>query len=76
MSVGGGKPYRMRFPPFDVTKAAIDEIGRHGSIRIDLVALGCSGTAYVFDVADESGADEGFGCEGARLVVSAAALAD
>jgi len=75
MSVVVGKPYRMRFPPFDVTEAAIAEIGRHGSVRIDLAALGCSGTAYVFDAAQESGADEGFGCEGARLVVSAAALA-
>lgn len=75
MSVAVGKPYRMRFPPFDVTKAAIDEIGRHGSVRIDLAALGCSGTAYVIDVADEAAADEGFGCEGARLVVSPAALA-
>ena len=74
MSVVVGKPYRMRFPPFEVTEAAIAEIGRHGSVRIDLAALGCSGTAYVFDVAEEDGADEGFGCEGARLVVSAAAL--
>ena len=63
LSVGVGKPYRMRFPPFEVTEAAIDEIGRHGSVRIDLAALGCSGTAYVIDVADEGAADEGFGCE-------------
>jgi hypothetical protein len=49
----------MRFPPFEVTEAAIDEIGRHGSVRIDLAALGCSGTAYVIEVADEGAAASG-----------------
>jgi iron-sulfur cluster assembly accessory protein len=65
----------MRLPPFEVTQAAVNEIARHGSVRIDLAALGCCGTAYVFDVAEKGDADEAYGCEGARLVVSAKALA-
>jgi iron-sulfur cluster assembly accessory protein len=64
----------MRFPPFAVTAAAIDELGRRGSIRVDLIESGCCGTAYSFEVERDTGGDEEFGCEGARLVVSPAAM--
>lgn len=43
-------------------------------MRIDLVDGGCCGTAYDFAVHPVTSTDEVFGCEGAWLVVSRAAM--
>lgn len=65
----------MNLPPFRVTDAAIDEIDRAGgSIRLDLEPGGCCGVAYSFTASPPHTDDAIFGCEGARLAVSAAAL--
>jgi iron-sulfur cluster assembly accessory protein len=65
----------MGLPPFRVTEAAIDEIVRAGgAIRLDLERGGCCGTAYRFTAASPLADYAVFGCEGAQLAVSPAAL--
>ncbi|HZB51606.1 MAG TPA: iron-sulfur cluster assembly accessory protein [Mycobacteriales bacterium] len=62
----------MRFPPFTVTRPAIDQIEVVGGcVRVDLEPGGCSGRAYAWALADARPGDEVYGCEGAWLVVSA-----
>jgi iron-sulfur cluster assembly accessory protein len=72
----GGRWYTsvMRLPPFQVTNAAIDELGRHGCVRVDVADRGCCGTAYVYDTELPAEGDEVYGCDGAWLVVSRLAL--
>lgn len=68
-----------RYPPFTVTPTAIrkiEDVG--GSVRIDLVdggCGGCGGTAYDVTAHPATSADQVFGCDGAWLVVSFAAMA-
>jgi iron-sulfur cluster assembly accessory protein len=65
----------MRLPPFRVTQAAIDELDRAGGcVRLDLEVGGCCGTAYRFTASAPLAADAVFGCHGAQLAVSPAAL--
>lgn len=65
----------MKLPPFRVTEAAVTEIDRAGGcVRLDLEAGGCCGTAYRFSAAAAFADDAVFGCDGARLAVSPAAL--
>lgn len=66
------------FPPFTVTRAAIDQLtALGGAVRIDLEDGGCCGTTYVFDQADPAAPDAAdgtvYGCPGAWLIVSDAA---
>ena len=62
------------YPPFDVTEAAIDKItSLGGEVRLDLSAGGCCGTTYVFEQTAQPD-DLLFGCPGAVLAVSPAAL--
>ena len=64
-----------RFPPFVVTPAAVAQIEAvGGSVRVDVAAGGCCGRAYEFNAGPAGGDDEGFGCPGAVLAVSPAAL--
>jgi iron-sulfur cluster assembly accessory protein len=65
----------MRFPPFEVTPAAVNELARQGCVRLLLVASGCCGTAYAFSAESPGADDDVYGCDGARLAVSPAALA-
>jgi iron-sulfur cluster assembly accessory protein len=65
----------MELPPFRVTGTAIAQIETVGVVRIDLVDGGCCGTAYDVGTGPAQDGDCSFGCEGARLVVSAAAVA-
>jgi iron-sulfur cluster assembly accessory protein len=65
----------MKLPPFRVTEAAIEELDRAGGcVRLGLEAGGCCGTAYRFTASPPLARDRVFGCDGARLVVSPAAL--
>lgn len=62
------------FPPFTVTRTAIDEIvALGGAVRVDAEDGGCCGTAYVFTQLDEcvplDDGDARYGCPGAWLVV-------
>ena len=62
-------------PPFEVTEAAIDKLsGLDGGVRLDLEAGGCCGWTYVFEQAPPQRDDAVFGCPGAVLAVSTAAL--
>lgn len=64
-----------RLPPFRVTQAAIDQIVCvGGAVRIDVQAGGCSGQTWVFTQDAPRPTDEAFGCPGAVLAVSAAAV--
>jgi iron-sulfur cluster assembly accessory protein len=64
----------MRLPPFRVTRPAIDTIEAvGGTVRVDLEPGGCSGHAYSWTLAPPRDDDAVYGCEGAWLVVSAAA---
>lgn len=72
-------PDGITLPPFTVTPAAIDEIAAlGGAVRVDLDQGGCCGTAYAFTLADAaditSDGTMSYGCEGARLLVSAEAV--
>lgn len=65
-----------RLPPFQITRAAIDQISSvGGTVRIDIEEGGCCGKAWVFSQRKPAPADHVFGCPGAVLAVSAAALA-
>lgn len=66
------------FPPFTVTRAAIDQIEvLGGAVRIDVKPGGCCGSTYTFDLVTDddhlAADDERFGCPGAWLVVGAEA---
>lgn len=68
------------FPPFTVTRTAIDELSAlGGAVRVDLEDGGCCGTAYVFNQVDsaapEAAGGTAYGCPGAWLIVSDAAAA-
>lgn len=62
------------FPPFQVTRAAIDEIERlGGALRIELEEGGCCGLTYTYaklptDYTLAPG-DQQYGCPGAWLIV-------
>lgn len=63
------------FPPFTVTRAAIDQLtALGGAVRVDLEDGGCCGTTYVFDQVDPAAPDAAggttYGCPGAWLIVS------
>lgn len=64
------------FPPFQVSLAAIAQIETvGGSVRIDVAPGGCCGQKYVFTASEATAAeDEFFGCPGAALILSPAAL--
>jgi iron-sulfur cluster assembly accessory protein len=63
------------FPPFRVSLAAVAQIEAvGGTVRIDVGPGGCCGTAYEVSAGPAAGADARFGCPGAELFVSAAAL--
>ena len=64
----------MELPPFSVTRPAIDTIEAvGGTVRVDLEPGGCSGHAYSWTLGPPRDDDAVYGCEGAWLVVSAAA---
>lgn len=64
-----------RFPPFEVTRSAINELEAvGGSVRVCLVPGGCCGTGWWFEAALPGPDDEQYGCEGAWLAVDEAAL--
>lgn len=73
------QPDDTRFPPFAVTRAAIEQIeSLGGAVRIDVVDGGCCGQTYDFSTADgggPAGDDTAYGCPGAWLVVGARAAA-
>lgn len=60
------------FPPFTVTRAAIEQLtALGGAVRIDIEDGGCCGTTYVFNQVDpESASGTAYGCPGAWLIVS------
>ena len=65
-------------PPFQVTRAAIDQIETlGGSVRIDIEDGGCCGSTYTFvQLAADYTPDPGehrFGCPGAWLIVGSKA---
>lgn len=63
------------FPPFGVTAAAVEQIEAvGGTVRVDVEPGGCCGSTYVFSAGPAAVADVGFGCPGAVLAVSPAAL--
>lgn len=65
----------MRLPPFRVTDAAISELERAGGcVRLDLESGGCCGLTYAFNTSAPRARDALFGCVGAQLAVSPAAL--
>lgn len=65
-----------RLPPFPVTRAAIDQISKvGGTVRIDVEDGGCCGRTWVFNQREPASSDQVFGCPGAVLAVSEAALA-
>ena len=75
-----GEEQPTAFPPFDVTRAAIDAFeSLGGAVRIDLEDGGCCGTAYAFSLVDpdegEREAEHRYGCPGAWLFVTEAAAA-
>lgn len=58
-----------------VTAAAVAQIEAvGGSVRVDVVDGGCCGRTYEFTTGPPGHGDEGFGCPGAVLAVSAPAL--
>lgn len=66
------------FPPFTVTKAAVEAIvALGGAVRLDLEEGGCCGTTYSFALADPDVMPEPdetrYGCPGAWLVIGAEA---
>ena len=64
-----------RFPPFGVTPAAVAQIEAvGGTVRVDVADGGCCGRTYEFTPGPAGDGDEGFGCPGAVLAVSATAL--
>lgn len=77
-SVGGGWYHRVMetsFPPFGVSAAAVEQIEAvGGSVRVDIEAGGCCGSAYVFTAEPAAESDHAFGCPGAVLAVSRSAL--
>lgn len=63
------------YPPFVVTSAAVEQIEVvGGSVRVDVEAGGCSGSTYVFNAGPAGRSDLSYGCPGAVLAVSRAAL--
>ncbi len=64
-----------RLPPFSVTEAAIEQLVTvGGAVRVDIEPGGCSGQAWVFAQELPGEGDEAYGCPGAVLAVSPAAL--
>lgn len=64
-----------RQPPFPVTRAAIEEItALGGTVRVDVESGGCCGRTWVFSQGAPRDSDWVYGCPGAVLAVSAAAL--
>lgn len=66
-------------PPFTVTAAAVAEISRlPGNVLIDVTSGGCCGRSYAFRLLDDAheapSGSQRFGCEGAWLHVTPAAL--
>lgn len=62
-------------PPFRVTPAAVAEIEAvGGAVRLDVADGGCCGSTYVFTPDPPGPSDARFGCPGAVLSVSEAAL--
>ncbi len=65
-----------RLPPFQVSRTAVDQISTvGGTVRIDIEDGGCCGSTWVFSQGEAASSDQVFGCPGALLAVSAAALA-
>jgi iron-sulfur cluster assembly accessory protein len=63
------------YPPFVVTAAAVEQIEVvGGSMRVDVQQGGCCGSTYVFTAEPADRSDLSFGCPGAVLAVSRAAL--
>ena len=65
------------FPPFAVSRAAIEAIeALGGAVRVDLEDGGCCGTAYAFSLVDAEDeqvqGDARYGCPGAWLFVTEA----
>ena len=68
------------YPPFDVTRAAIDQIeSLGGAVLIDVEPGGCCGRTDAFSQADPAAipraGDVRYGCPGAWLIVAATAAA-
>lgn len=63
-------------PPFEVSRAAIDQIEVvGGAVRLTLEVGGCCGLTYSFLDAKGEASDERFGCVGAELYVPPGAIA-
>lgn len=67
------------FPPFTVTRSAVEAIEAFGgAVRIDVIPGGCSGTTYGFQLAPDEVDDDAtlrYGCPGAWLLVTERASA-
>jgi len=65
-----------RLPPFQVSRTAVDQMSTvGGTVRIDIEDGGCCGSTWVFSQGEAASSVQVFGCPGALLAVSAAALA-
>ncbi len=66
---------RTVLPPSAVTPAAIHPLTLvGGTVRVDLIETGCCGRTYAWATDPPAAGDDVFGCAGALLAVSPAAL--